>query len=217
MRADADELADVPPEEFVAARDQLARRLKASGERARAAEVKKLRRPTVPQWIAHQVGRRHGELLESLRGALRELATAQEAAITSGQRHELREAATKRRDAVGRIGRAVEEVLADEGRPDHYRDEVVSSIESDLTAEVVPGPFGVSDDLELPERPRENEPVADPAAQRRAEEARVAIREAELRVSRARQELRTAESDLEAVVARHGRTAAPADDSRAEE
>lgn len=214
MRADADELADVPPEEFVAARDELARRLKASGERARAAEVKKLRRPTVPQWVARQVGRRHGDLLESLREALRELATAQEAAITSGQRQELREAASNRRDVLGRIERAVEEVLAEDGRPDHYRDEVVTSIESDLTAEVVPGPFGVSDDLELPERPREKDPVADPVAQRRAEEARTAIREAELRVSRARQELRTAESELEAVVARHGRTAALADDSR---
>lgn len=216
MSGDADELADVPPEEFVAARDELARRLKASGERARAAEVKKLRRPTVPQWAAVQVRRRHGEALEALGEALRAVARAQEAAITGGQRQALREAAAERRDALERVGRAVEEVLAEDGRPGHYRDEVVSSIESDLTAEVVPGPFGVSDDLELPERPRESEPVADPAAQRRAEEARTAIREAELRVSRARQELRTAESELEAVVARHGGTAALADDHRAD-
>src|SRR4029453_8023393 len=45
-----DELFDLAPEEFVAARDELARRLKRGGEAEAAASVKALRRPPLPPW-----------------------------------------------------------------------------------------------------------------------------------------------------------------------
>lgn len=44
------ELRRTPPAEFVAARDALARRLRAEGDRERAAEVRRLRRPSVALW-----------------------------------------------------------------------------------------------------------------------------------------------------------------------
>jgi hypothetical protein len=46
-----------PPEEFVAARDALAKRLRADGDRATAAEVAKLRRPTATAAALNQVAR----------------------------------------------------------------------------------------------------------------------------------------------------------------
>lgn len=198
-----EDLADLRPEEFVAARNELARRLKAEGDGARAAEVKKLRKPTVPQWIADQVRHHHGDAVDALRAASRDVAKAQEVAITSGQRDALRDATIERRDALQAVGRAVDRALADDGRPGQYRDEVLSTIEADVTAEVASGSFGLRDDFEPPERPRK-EPKPDTAAPRRAAEAKAAIEAAEAGVSRARQELEKAESELSRLRERHG-------------
>lgn len=199
-----DELADVPPEEFVAARDELAKRLKAEGDAAEAAEVKRRRKPTVAQWLTGQVRRYHGGDVEMLRAALREVAAAQETAITSGDRDALRDATAKRRDALDEVGRAVDEVLARTGRPAQYRDDVLSAIESDVTAEIASGTFGLRDDFEPAELPkREKKPARDLAAERRAAEAEAAIAAAEERVRRARDALERAESDLAALRARH--------------
>src|SRR5256714_4706448 len=86
MPDEAPDLADVPPEEFVAARDALAKRLKADGKATEAAEVKKLRKPTVTRWVADQVRRHHAEVVDTLRTALSNVAAAQETAITTGGR-----------------------------------------------------------------------------------------------------------------------------------
>src|SRR5688572_16260649 len=110
MQDELDHIADVPPEEFVTTRDELAKRLKAQGKAAQAAEVKKLRKPTVTQWIADQVRRHHDDVVDALRAASSDVASAQEAAITSGDRDALRTATAKRRDAVNAVGRAVDQV-----------------------------------------------------------------------------------------------------------
>ena len=60
MPDEPEDLADVPPEEFVAARDARAKQLKADGKAKDAAEVKKLRKPTVTRWVADQIRRHHG-------------------------------------------------------------------------------------------------------------------------------------------------------------
>lgn len=159
MPDDVDELADVTPEEFVTARNELAKRLKAEGDPARASEVKRLRKPTVTEWITGQVRRHHDDVVGQLRSAVGDMAEAQEAAITSGQRQALGDATTQRRDALKALGGAVDHVLAHHGRPAHYRDEVMGSIESDLTAEVVPNAtFGWAENVDLPE------PLSKPAS-----------------------------------------------------
>jgi hypothetical protein len=204
MPADRDELADVPPERFVAARDELAKRLKDEGNAAESAAVKKLRKPSVAQWITAQVLRHHADDVDALRAASSEVAAAQETAITSGNRDALRDASTQRRDALDQIGRAIDQVVAKDGRPAQYRDEVLSVIESDVTAEIAAGTFGLRDDLQLPDRPTK-EPARDRAAERRAAEAKAAIEAAEERVRRARDALGRAESDLEALRERQSR------------
>jgi hypothetical protein len=200
-----DELADAPPEDFVAARDELAKRLKAEGNAEEATAVKKLRKPTVGRWVTEQVRRRHADDVDALRVASSEVAQAQEAAVTRGDRDALRDATAKRRDATEAVGRAVDEVLASSGRPAQYRDEALSTIESDVNAEIAAGTFGLRDDLELPKRPKKKAPTRDLAAERRAAQAQRAIDAAEDRVRLARHELANAESDLAALRERYGR------------
>lgn len=197
-----DELVDVPPEEFVAARTQLAARLKSEGKTAEAAEVKKLRRPSVQDWIVDQVRRHHADAIEALRETSAEVARAQEEAITAGDRDALRTATARRRAAVDSVERAIDEVLTRDARPAGYRDEVLAAIESAVTSDVASGTFGMRDDLELPERPAPT-PRRDRAVERRAEAAQAAIDTAEARVERARDELDKAEADLAAVKARY--------------
>ena len=200
MHDELDELADLPPEEFVSARNQLAKRLKREGSADLAAEVSKRRKPTLSQWIADQVRRHDAEVVDALRMASLDVAAAQEAVLTGGDRDALRAATEQRREALRAVSRAVEQVLARNGRPAQHRDEVLSAIEADVTAEVASGSFGMRDDLELPDRPKkEQAQPPDAAAERRAAERRAAIEAAEARVSRARQELETAEAALEAV------------------
>lgn len=199
MPDELDAFADLPPEEFVAARDELAKRLKAEGDVARAATVKQLRKPTVTEWIVAQVHRHHEREVEGLRAASRDVAEAQEAAITSGDRDALRNANAKRQDAVRVLEGTFDGVLARSGRPAHHRDDVLSAIEADVIAEIATGTFGVRDDLQLPERVRK-EPGRDLAAERLATEAKAAIERAEARVGRARDELEKAEAALAEVV-----------------
>lgn len=199
MPDDPEDLADVPPEEFVAARDELVKRLKADGQATEATAVKKLRKPTVTRWVADQVRRHHVEEVEALRAAMSNVAAAQETAITRGDRGALAEATAQRRDAMTALGRVVDNVLAADERPAHHRDEVLGALEADVTAEVASrGTFGVRDDLELPERPAKK-PARDRVAERREAQARAAIEAAEARVARAREELETAEAALEAL------------------
>ena len=204
MPDEPEDLADVPPEEFVAARDELAKRLKADGNATEAAAVKKLRKPTVTRWIADQVLRHHAADVDALRRALDKVAAAQESAITGGDRAALSEATAQRREAVTALERAVDDVIAADERPAHHRDEVLGAIEADVTAEVASrGTFGVRDDLELPERAGKK-PARDRVAERREANARAAIEAAVARVVRAREELEAAEAALEALRERRG-------------
>jgi hypothetical protein len=205
MPGTPDELAEVPPEEFVSARHELAKRLKSEGKAEEAAAVKKLRKPTVAWWVTEQVRRRHAREVDALRAASADVAQAQEAAVTRGDRDALRDATAKRRNAAEAVGRAVDQVLASSGRPAQYRDEALSAIESDVTAEIAAGTFGLRDDLELPKRPKKKTPTRDLAAERRAAQAEKAIEAAEDRVRLARHELANAESDLAALRERYGR------------
>ena len=203
MHDELHELADLPPEEFVSARNALAKRLKREGDADLAAEVSKLRKPTLPQWIADQVRRHDAAVVDTLRVASLDVAAAQEALVTGGDRDALRAATEKRREALRAVGRAVEQVLARNGRPAQHRDEVLRAIESEVIAEVASGSFGMREDLELPDRPRRVQaPRPDAAAERRAVERQAAIEAAEARVRRARQELETAEAALEAALER---------------
>ena len=57
MERELDRLYQVPPGEFTAARDELAKRLRDGGEREQADQVKKLRKPTAGVWLVNRLAR----------------------------------------------------------------------------------------------------------------------------------------------------------------
>jgi hypothetical protein len=110
------ELYQSAPEGFIAARDTLAKRLRDEGRDGDAAEVKKLRRPTVAAWaldrLADEASEQIGELLDA--GA--DLARAQRATLSGRDPQTLRVATTKRRELVARLSQTAAGVLRDAGR-----------------------------------------------------------------------------------------------------
>lgn len=57
VEPELDRLYQLPPGEFTAARDELAGRLRAEGERDGAEEVKKLRKPNAAVWLVNRLAR----------------------------------------------------------------------------------------------------------------------------------------------------------------
>jgi hypothetical protein len=105
------------PEEFTAARDRMAKDLKAGGDSKSAAEVKALRRPTLAAWAANQVVRREPKGADALLEAGNELRKAQRRALSgvSGAAG-LREATERRRKAVRSLLKATQAILDEAGR-----------------------------------------------------------------------------------------------------
>ena len=67
VEAAADELYGLAPDAFTAQRGELAKQARASGDKAAAAEIAKLRKPTVPAWLVNLLAREEsGELADLL-------------------------------------------------------------------------------------------------------------------------------------------------------
>jgi hypothetical protein len=131
-----DELFAVAPEEFVAARDALANELRSEGDGRGAADVKKLRRPTVAAWAVNQVARRHPRDVEELLSAGDDLREAQRRAMTGKGRTDVHEPTARRRAVVDRLAKLAAELLADAGRGSGtHADEVTDTF---LAASVEP-------------------------------------------------------------------------------
>lgn len=108
MIDEADALYGLPLREFVPARGELAKRLRADGRRDDAAVVAKLPKPTVAAWAANQV-------LRSQRADARELLAAGDV-LASARGPELRDAITRHRDVLGRLLAAANGLLDENGR-----------------------------------------------------------------------------------------------------
>ena len=63
-----DELYGAPPEQFTARRDELARQAGAEGDKALAAAVRALRRPTAAAWVVNHLVREDSDAVEALVG-----------------------------------------------------------------------------------------------------------------------------------------------------
>ena len=57
LELELDRLYQLPPGEFTAARDELAKRLRDEGERDRSTEIKQLRKPPVAVWLVNRLAR----------------------------------------------------------------------------------------------------------------------------------------------------------------
>src|SRR5688500_5783648 len=96
----ARELFALPPEEFIAARDRLAAELKDAGKADEAAEVKKLRRPSIVAWAVNVASRERPEEVAALREAGQALRRAQRKALSGGGGEDLRHATDDRRALI---------------------------------------------------------------------------------------------------------------------
>lgn len=110
-----DELYGLDPSDFVAARNDLVKRLKKEGDKALAGEVAKLKRPTPAAWAVNQLARRHREDLKELVRLGEALRDAQDRALAGDDPGEMRQAGRSRRDTVARLAERADRLLVERG------------------------------------------------------------------------------------------------------
>ena len=110
-------LYQLPLEQFVATRDQLARRLRAEGDRDTARQVVALRRPPVSAWVANQLASAAPNAVAELLDAGAALRQAQQDALAGqpGAARRLRTATAHLRAAITRLSTRAETLLARSG------------------------------------------------------------------------------------------------------
>jgi hypothetical protein len=106
LEEELDRLYALPLNEFTAARDDVAKRLRGEGERELADEVKRLRKPSVAVWLVNRLARERQVDVKRLLKAGEALAKAQAratkeafAAARSDEQHALERLALAARDA----------------------------------------------------------------------------------------------------------------------
>jgi hypothetical protein len=214
----ADRLYAVPLEDFVAERKRLAKELRDGGDRAAAAEVAKLPKPTPPAWALNQLAREEPEAVAAWLDAAEAL---RDASANPGAG--LREAMSAHRDATRQLLASVRDRARPGGRPlsdpmlDRVRDLLQAATADAEQAEALRrGTITEAGDEagtepavpadEPPERERAPRRAAKPrtadrAEERRAAKEREAERKANERAERAA-ELERLVSTAEAEVAR---------------
>jgi hypothetical protein len=101
-------LYSLPLEEFTAARNELARRLKEAGQDDDAASVKKLKKPPVSAWAVNQLARGEGAGVERLL----ELVDLLKEARSAAEMHAL---GAERRELVAKMARRAGELMESAG------------------------------------------------------------------------------------------------------
>lgn len=219
------ELYRSAPEGFIAARDTLVKRLRDEGRDADAAEVKKLRRPTVPAWALDRLADEAPDAIAELLEAGADLARAQRATLSGRAPQALRQATTRRREAIARLSQTAAGVLREAGRsPDPHLEDIRGTLEAASVDEQVagslrtgtlqrtvdpPAGFGDMAGLQLVSRrdePEEAEP-ARPSRSRRADDGGDRERALEAEVRRLRRDRDAAEGKATAAESARSRLA----------
>jgi len=108
---DRDGLYALPLDEFVSARNELAKSLKQGGDKEGAAEVLALRKPTLVAWAVDQLAHTRRREVDLLLDAGKRLVDAQQASIKKGSRTELDAAQASLRKSVSGLTEAAREIL----------------------------------------------------------------------------------------------------------
>jgi hypothetical protein len=149
-----DRLYALPLDEFVKARDELARSLRSAGRRDDATTVKGLRKPTVGAWALNQAVRTRRDDLRELLEAGEELRAAQERLLAGGDRAELRKATERERKLVSRLADAAVAIGGEAGRSDTLEPRLQATLHAAALDE------GVREELAAGRLVREREPIA---------------------------------------------------------
>lgn len=112
-----DELFALPLDEFTAARNELAKRLKRDGDAEAAEQVRALPKPSVAAWAVNQLAHREPESVRSLLNVAARLRSAQERSL-KGERaaDELRAAQAEEREIIRGLARDAEAILREAAR-----------------------------------------------------------------------------------------------------
>lgn len=113
----SDALYAVPLPEFVGARKRLADELKRAGDKAAAAAVSKLSKPSVAAWLTNQTVRRAPEIVERLLAATDTLAAAQRALGRAGEQQTFQTALAEQRQLVEQLCEVAREIAAEMSPP----------------------------------------------------------------------------------------------------
>ena len=101
------DLYRLPRDEFTAARDELAKRLRSEDKRAQADEVKALRKPTAAAWLVNQLS------LQATR-ELKQLLAAGERMRKARTTAQLRKAAAAEREAITKLLQSAEAIAGEQ-------------------------------------------------------------------------------------------------------
>ena len=111
-----DGLYGLPLDEFTRARDELARRVRQEGDGERAAEIKQLRKPSVPAWVVNQLARQRELDMRRLLQAGEQLAGAQAEAIRAQKGDAFLDARRDEQRALQALAAGAREILSGAGR-----------------------------------------------------------------------------------------------------
>lgn len=122
----ARDLYALAPADFTAARNQLAKELKAAGQTDDAAIVAKLRKPRLAEWALNRLAREQRDVVDRFALAIAAAQTAQSAAI-GGTTGDIREATAELRQATAAAAdAAVRGLAADGGNGEAQRDDLTT-------------------------------------------------------------------------------------------
>jgi hypothetical protein len=218
FEAELDELYRLPLSEFTAARNELAKRLKADGKAEEAEEVKALRKPTVPVWLVNQLAGERELDVQRLRKAGEAVAKGQAQATAGRSSDAFMEARQEEQRALSRLSDAARELAAREKLGAGSAERAIETLRAAslteegrellkrgrLTEELEPPGFEALAGIvgaAPPKRaaaPKEDKREALKAARERLKELRAEEREADAAVRAAEREAERAEKEAEA-------------------
>ena len=112
-----DQLFELPLDDFTAARNDLARRLKQEGDAEAAEQVRSLAKPNVAAWAVNQLARGEPDAVRSLLNVGARLRAAQEGALQGEQTSDaVRSAQAEEREVVRKLTQRAEKILREAGR-----------------------------------------------------------------------------------------------------
>jgi hypothetical protein len=110
FEGELDRLYQLPLSEFTAARDELAKRLRAQGESEREQEIKKLRKPAAAVWLVNQLARERQLDVQRLLNAGESLTKSQAQAASGQSAQTFAEARRDEHRALEQLAKATREI-----------------------------------------------------------------------------------------------------------
>ncbi len=126
----AEELYGLDPADFVPARNDLVRRLRADGKRDLARRVADLRRPSPAAWAVNQLARRQRDALDELLRLGDTLRRAQTQTLAGADAALLRQAGRARREAVASLADSAIGLLTERGQGGAHHTEIAATLEA---------------------------------------------------------------------------------------